>query len=80
MAPIDVLRWATKNGAELLGMGDQLGTIERGKIADLLIVKGNPAKDISILQNRKNLHAIMKDGAFYHSQLTPSKGRLRKAA
>ena len=77
---IDVLRWATKNGAELLGMGDELGTIEPGKIADLLIVKGNPAKDITLLQNRKNLHAIMKDGEFFDCQLTPSKARLQRAA
>ena len=77
---IDVLRWATKNGAELLGMGDELGTIEPGKIADLLIVKGNPAKDITLLQNRKNLHAIMKDGEFFDCQLTPSKVRLQRAA
>ena len=77
---IDVLRWATKNGAELLGMGDELGTIEPGKIADLLIVKGNPAKDITLLQDRKNLHAIMKDGEFFDCQLTPSKARLQRAA
>ena len=77
---IDVLRWATKTGAELLGMGDELGTIEPGKIADLLIVKGNPAKDITLLQNRKNLHAIMKDGEFFDCQLTPSKARLQRAA
>lgn len=80
VSPVDVLRWATKHGAELLGRGDDLGTIEPGKIADLLIVKGNPAKDITILQDRKNLHAIMKDGAFYSNQLTPTNTRLRKAA
>lgn len=80
VSPVDVLRWATKHGAELLGRGDDLGTIEPGKIADLLIVKGNPAKDITILQDRKNLHAVMKDGAFYSSQLTPTNTRLRKAA
>ncbi len=61
-------------------MGDELGTIEPGKIADLLIVKGNPAKDITLLQNRKNLHAIMKDGEFFDCQLTPSKARLQRAA
>ena len=76
----EVLRWATKNGAELLGRGDELGTIEPGKIADLLIVKGNPARDITILQDKKNLHAIMKEGEFYRNELTPSRARLQKAA
>ncbi len=41
-SPLDVIRWATRNGAGLLGLGDQIGTIEAGKIADLLVVNGVP--------------------------------------
>src|SRR5579859_3953317 len=57
---IEVLQWATRNGAELLGMKDDLGTIEAGKIADLLVVNGDPSADITLLQNRANLHVVMK--------------------
>jgi imidazolonepropionase-like amidohydrolase len=70
---IEVLNWATRNGAELLGMKDDLGTIEAGKLADLLIVNGDPSADITILQNRENLHVVMKGGKFVESELTPSK-------
>ena len=76
---IDVLQWATRNGAELLGMKDDLGTIESGKIADLLVVNGDPSADITLLQNRANLHVVMKGGTFVECHLTPSKA-IAKAA
>ena len=59
---LDVLRWATKNGGEL--MPDDVGTIEVGKLADLLILDGDPSEDISILQQQARLLGIMKGGAF----------------
>ena len=76
---IDVLQWATKNGAELLGMKDDLGTIEAGKLADLLVVNGDPSADITILQDRKNLHVVMKGGQFVECALTPSKAAAKAA-
>jgi imidazolonepropionase-like amidohydrolase len=80
ISPLEVITWATKNGAELLGMGDELGTIEPGKLADLLVVDGNPAKNITVLQDRENLDVVMKGGQFAICQLTPSKTRIQKAA
>lgn len=70
---LDVLNWATRNGAELLGMKDDLGTIEAGKLADLLVVDGDPTADITIMQDRANLNVIMKGGQFVECSLTPSK-------
>ena len=70
---LEVIKWATHNGAELLGMKDDLGTIAAGKIADLLVVNGNPAVDITLLQDRKNLDVVMKGGAFVECQLEASK-------
>ncbi len=70
MAPLDVLRWATKNGAELMGRADDLGTIEAGKLADLLVVDGDPSVDIEILQDANNLLAIVKDGRFFKDSLS----------
>lgn len=79
ISPLEVITWATKNGAELLGMKDDLGTIEPGKLADLLVVDGNPAKDITVLQDRANLDVIMKGGQFFECQLSPSKVRAKAA-
>jgi imidazolonepropionase-like amidohydrolase len=52
IAPLEVLCWATANGAELMGMGAELGTVEPGKLADLLVVDGDPSVDIAVLQDR----------------------------
>jgi len=61
---LDVIRWATRNGAALLGRLDDLGTVEEGKLADLLIVDGDPSEDLRILADRSNFHAIIKGGDF----------------
>ncbi len=60
--PLDVLRWATQHGAELMGMGDRLGMIAPGMLADLLVVDGDPLDDIGILQDPDVFLAIMKGG------------------
>jgi imidazolonepropionase-like amidohydrolase len=65
---LDVIRWATKNGAELLDLGDEAGTIEPGKLADLLVVDGDPLTDINCLREA-NLLAILKGGAFVKDAL-----------
>lgn len=62
IAPLEVLRWATKNGAEAMGMGDQTGTITPGKLADLLVVDGDPSIDVGCLANRDNLRLILLGG------------------
>ncbi len=62
LAPIEVLRWATKNGAEAMGLSDKTGTIAVGKLADLLVVDGDPLADLSCLANRDNLRVILLGG------------------
>ena len=66
---LEVLRWATKNGAELMHMGDQLGTVTTGKLADLLVVDGDPLADIGVLQDTDKLLQIMKDGTLVKDAL-----------
>ena len=61
---VDVIRWATKNGAEFMGLGDDLGTIDEGKLADIVVVNGDPTTDISCLKDPANLLAVMKNGIF----------------
>ena len=76
---LDVIGWATRNGAEMLGMKDDLGTIETGKLADLLVVNGDPVADIAVLQDRANLDVVMKGGAFVECRLTPGKSAVQAA-
>ncbi len=64
IAPLEVIRWATVNGAELMGRGDDLGTVTAGKRADLLVVDGDPVSDISVLADTGRILAVMKDGRF----------------
>jgi imidazolonepropionase-like amidohydrolase len=59
MTPMQAIQAATRVGAELLGWDDRLGTIESGKIADLIAVPGDPLQDISILET---VGFVMKDG------------------
>jgi imidazolonepropionase-like amidohydrolase len=66
---LDVIRWATKNGAETVDRGDDLGTIEVGKFADLLVIDGDPIADITCLKDRDKLQAIVKNGTFYKDAL-----------
>lgn len=59
---LDVIRWATKHGAEAMGLGDETGTIEPGKLADLLVLDGDPLADVAIFQDRTKLLAVVKAG------------------
>ncbi len=60
--PMDAIVAATRNGAKACGLEDEIGTIEKGKLADIIIVDGNPVKDIRILQDKKKIKMVMKEG------------------
>jgi len=60
-------------GAELLGLPGELGTVAPDAFADLLIVDGDPLRDLSLLQGPgEHLSLIMKAGALYKNRLTGS--------
>jgi imidazolonepropionase-like amidohydrolase len=61
-APIDAIKTATLNAAELLGIDNKLGSVEKGFIADIIAVNGNPLHDISLLQK---VAFVMKEGKIY---------------
>ncbi len=63
--PMDAIVAATRLGGEIMMMGDELGQVKEGFLADLLLVDGNPLADVSILQHADKLLAIMKDGNFH---------------
>ncbi|KAB7731716.1 amidohydrolase family protein [Rudanella paleaurantiibacter] len=62
MPPLEAIRSATLVNAELLGMKNQLGSVETGKLADLIAVDGNPLQDVKTLQT---VRFVMKDGKVY---------------
>ncbi len=69
MTPMEVLLSATRVNAELFRMQDKIGSVEPGKYADLLVVAGNPLKNLRVLQNQDSLRLIMKGGRVYKRTL-----------
>jgi imidazolonepropionase-like amidohydrolase len=57
-----VIRCATRAGAEIMGRGDEFGTLETGKLADVLVVDGDVAADVSVLEDRSRFVAVMQGG------------------
>jgi len=62
MTPMQAIRAATVVNAELLGMAEQLGSVRRGKLADLIAVRGDPLADVRVLED---VRFVMKQGAIY---------------
>ena len=62
IAPLDVLRWATSTPAQVMGMEAQLGTVTEGKLADLIVVDGDPLVDISCLEEPSRIPLVVKGG------------------
>jgi imidazolonepropionase-like amidohydrolase len=65
MSPMEAILAATKFGGQIMGMGEELGQIKEGYLADLLLVDGDPIANVRILQDHDRLLAIMKDGKFH---------------
>ena len=60
--PMEAIVAATKMGSECLGLENMIGTVEKGKLADLILVDGDPLKDIKVLGDKTNIKLVMKDG------------------
>jgi imidazolonepropionase-like amidohydrolase len=69
MTPMEAVTATTKTASEVLGLEKKIGTLEKGKLADLIVVDGNPLKDIGVLQDKNRIQVIMKEGSFYKNQL-----------
>lgn len=70
LSPMAVLVAATRTNAELFGLGDRLGTVEPGKWADLIVVAGDPLRDLGCLRRYdETLSLVMKAGTIYVNRL-----------
>lgn len=62
MSNMEAIVAGTRNAAFTLNMQDELGTLEEGKLADILVVDGDPLEDVAVLQDKARLKIIMRDG------------------
>jgi imidazolonepropionase-like amidohydrolase len=69
MTPMQAIVANTKMGADVMGCLDRFGTLETGKLADLIVVNGDPLKDITLLQKRENIQMVVKGGEIFRSDL-----------
>ena len=60
--PLQVITCATRTGAEIMGRADEFGTLEVGKLADVLVVDGDVLTDISVLEDHSRFIAVMQGG------------------
>lgn len=67
--PMEVITMATKVNARLLQMEDQLGTLETGKLADVLLVEGRPDEDIRVLRRSDHVKLVVQDGRIVKSAM-----------
>ena len=66
MTPLQSIQAATLNNADLFGLSDQIGSIELGKFADIIAVKGDPLKNVKALET---VDFVMKNGQVYKNEL-----------
>lgn len=62
MSPMEAIVTATQTAARTIGLGDQIGTVQQGKLADIILVDGNPLDDINVLHQEARIKLVMKDG------------------
>jgi imidazolonepropionase-like amidohydrolase len=77
LTPMETLLAATKLGGAIMGRPSELGQIKPGFLADMILVDGDPVANIRILQDRKRILAVMKDGEFFRApEMTPQRARM----
>jgi imidazolonepropionase-like amidohydrolase len=60
MDPMDAIVAGTRTAAGLLGLGEQLGTLEEGKLADLVVCDGDPLRDVGVLGDPANVVCVLQ--------------------
>lgn len=67
MSPMEAIVAATRLGGEIMGRPHELGLVREGYLADLILIDGDPVRDIRVLQQREKILSVMKGGAFYRA-------------
>jgi imidazolonepropionase-like amidohydrolase len=62
LSPLEVITCATRTGAQIMGRADEFGTLEPGKLADVLVVDGDVIANIGVLEDRSRFVAVMQGG------------------
>ncbi|MEX0759780.1 MAG: amidohydrolase family protein [Tistlia sp.] len=75
MSPMEAIVSATRHGAAIMGRPDELGQVREGFLADLILVDGDPLSNIRVLQDKKRILAVMKDGQFHRTPEVSSQSR-----
>jgi len=70
LKPLEVLRCATLTGAEIMGREEEFGSLEAGKLGDVLVVDGDVLADIRVLEDRSRFLAVMQGGVVKAGRLT----------
>ena len=73
MTPMEAIVASTSSAAKLIGIDGQVGTIEPGKLADLVLVKGNPLSKIALLQDRTRIVGVMQAGKWVAGPLAATR-------
>ena len=69
MTPMQAILASTSTAARLIGIQDQVGTIEKGKLADILLFEGNPLRRIDLLRDRSRIIGVMQAGKWVVGQI-----------
>lgn len=69
--PLEVITSATKWAAQAIGRGDVWGTLEPGKAADVLVVDGDPSRDVGVLRDKSRIVLVLQDGRVMKDRLSP---------
>jgi imidazolonepropionase-like amidohydrolase len=79
MTPMEVLLAATKLGGELMMRPHELGQVREGYLADILLINGDPLKDLALLQDPKKITLVMKDVEIFKTShdVLPPHGEVR---
>ncbi|WP_158215189.1 metal-dependent hydrolase family protein [Candidimonas nitroreducens] len=74
MTPMEAIHAATSTAARVLRMADQIGSLDEGRFADLLVVDGDPTEDLAILQDKTKLKLVIKEGQVVAGTASPHRG------
>ena len=62
LSPMEAITAGTRNGAKMMNLEGEVGEVTVGALADLILVNGDPSRDITVLQNKRNIETVIKDG------------------